>query len=124
MCIRDSYDAIDPDDVDKEKDEVPQFVFGRLDTPFSGYSKGKRVLDDALAAAEAKVAPWRLHDLRRTAVTGMANIGIQPHVIESVVNHVSGHKAGVAGIYNRSTYEPEKKAALDTWANHLEAIVS
>ena len=54
----------------------------------------------------------------------MADIGIQPHVIEAVINHVSGHKAGVAGIYNRSTYEPEKKAALDTWANHLEAIVS
>jgi hypothetical protein len=45
----------------------------------------------------------------------MADIGVQPHVIEAVLNHVSGHKAGVAGIYNRSTYATEKRAALDTW---------
>jgi hypothetical protein len=53
--------------------------------------------------------------MRRTAATGMADIGVQPHVIEAVLNHVGGHKAGVAGIYNRSTYAAEKRAALDAW---------
>jgi hypothetical protein len=52
-----------------------------------------------------------------------AGLGIQPHVIEAVLNHVSGHKAGVAGTYNRSTYAREKKAALDLWADRLVAIV-
>ena len=49
----------------------------------------------------------------------MAEIGIQPHIIEAVVNHVSGHKGGVAGVYNRATYAAEKRAALDRWAAWL-----
>jgi integrase len=49
-----------------------------------------------------RVRPLHLHDLRRTAATGMADIGVQPHIIEAVLNHQSGHKAGIAGIYNRS----------------------
>ena len=59
------------------------------------------------------MSDWTLHDLRRTAATRMADLGVQPHVIEAMLNHVSGHKAGVAGIYNRSTYAAEKRAALD-----------
>ena len=55
---------------------------------------------------------WTIHDLRRTAVTHMAEIGVQPHVIESVVNHVSGHKGGIAGIYNRAEYATEKRTGL------------
>jgi hypothetical protein len=53
----------------------------------------------------------------------MAEIGIQPHVIEAVVNHVSGHKGGVAGIYNRASYAEEKKRALQRWAEHVSGIV-
>jgi hypothetical protein len=53
----------------------------------------------------------------------MAGIGIQPHIIEAVLNHISGHKAGVAGIYNRAAYLPEKTAALTQWADHLLKIV-
>jgi integrase len=68
------------------------------------------------------VKNWTLHDLRRTVATGMADIGIQSHIIEAVLNHISGHKAGVAGVYNRSTYANEKRAALDAWANHLRVI--
>jgi hypothetical protein len=53
----------------------------------------------------------------------MAELGVQPHVIEAVLNHVSGHRAGVAGIYNRASYEREKTIALDLWADRLMAIV-
>ena len=59
--------------------------------------KAKAALDARIAAAGATVAPWRLHDLRRTVATGMAEIGISPHVVEAVLNHISGHKAGIAG---------------------------
>jgi hypothetical protein len=54
----------------------------------------------------------------------MAKIGIQPHIIEAVLNHISGHKAGVAGVYNRWTYLPEKTDALARWAEHLQAVVT
>jgi integrase len=70
------------------------------------------------------LAPWRVHDLRRTAVTMMAEIGILPHIIEAVVNHISGHKGGVAGTYNRAQYAAEKKAALERWAAHLELLTA
>jgi integrase len=90
-------------------------VFGQGEGGFSGWSKAKARLDKV-----AKLKPWRLHDLRRTVATRMADIGVQPHIIEAVLNHISGHKAGVAGIYNRSSYSGEKRAALDLWANHLK----
>jgi hypothetical protein len=57
--------------------------------------------------------PWVLHDLRRSVATHMAELGIQPHIVEAVLNHMSGHKAGVAGVYNKATYAPEKRAALE-----------
>ena len=66
---------------------------------------------------------WTPHDLRRTVATGMAAIEIHPHVIEAVLNHISGSKAGVAGIYNRHSYAKEKRDALERWANHLGTIV-
>ena len=53
----------------------------------------------------------------------MADIGVQPHIIEAVLNHASGHKRGVAGIYNRSTYSTEKRMALETWASHLTTLL-
>ena len=54
----------------------------------------------------------------------MADLGVQPHVIEAVLNHVSGHKAGVAGVYNRSTYTAEKRAALDLWGSHVQTLLA
>jgi integrase len=98
---------------------VPGYVFGG-DKPVTSFSRVK----DALDAAMPGVAPWRLHDLRRTAATGMADLGIAPHIVEAVLNHVSGAKAGVAGIYNRAAYAPEKKAALERWAAHIEGLVT
>ena len=68
--------------------------------------------------------PWRLHDLRRTCATGMAEIGIAPHIVEAVLNHISGAKGGIAGVYNRAQYATEKKAALERWAAHIEALIS
>jgi len=53
----------------------------------------------------------------------MAELGVQPHIIEAVLNHVGGHKAGVAGIYNRARYEGEMRDALKKWADHLEALI-
>lgn len=96
---------------------------------FSGWSRAKAALDARItqarkAAVRDPMETWVIHDLRRTAVTGMAGLGVLPHVVEAVVNHVSGHKAGVAGIYNRATYAPEKRQALDMWAAHIEALVA
>jgi integrase len=99
-------------------------IFGLADGPFSGWSNCKDKLDARIVKAAGKTLPhWTPHDLRRTAATQMAELGIQPHVIEAALNHVSGHKAGVAGIYNRSSYEREKAIALDLWAERLMAIV-
>jgi len=85
----------------------------------------KAALDQAITRANGgKAIPnWVHHDLRRTCATGMADIGVQPHIIEAVLNHVSGHKAGVAGIYNRAAYSAEKRDALDRWDRHVIALV-
>ena len=83
------------------------------------YLKTENVEPQPLNQSSDDVEPmpaWVLHDLRRTTVTGMAELGVQPHVIEAVVNHVSGHKAGVAGVYNRATYAVEKREALERWS--------
>jgi integrase len=93
--------------------------------PVSGFSKAKARLDHDISAAcaGASILPWRLHDLRRTAASGMAELRIAPHVIERVLNHVSGSRAGVAGVYNRFGYLPEKRQALEAWAVRIAAIV-
>jgi len=95
-------------------------LFGiRASRGFTGWAaKAERALRTA-----SKVTDWTLHDLRRTVATRMADLGVQPHIIEAVLNHVSGHKAGVAGVYNRSSYEREVKTALALWADHVRALV-
>jgi integrase len=104
------------------------YVFTISGKLLSGFSKAKVELDQSmatLARAEGRDAgAWRLHDLRRTCATGMADMGILPHVVEAVLNHVSGSKGGVAGVYNRAAYAAESKAALERWAVHVEGIVS
>jgi integrase len=99
-------------------------VFGNGHSGFSGWSKAKVSLDTRLAACSRLSASWRLHDLRRTAATGMATLGVDPHIVEAVLNHVSGTRAGVAGIYNRATYRDEKRTALTKWAGCVDGIVS
>jgi len=86
---------------------------------YTKWSEPKRALDKALG-----IAPWVIHDLRRTAATGMAEkLKVPPHIIEAVLNHTGGAKAGVAGIYNRAVYAPEKAEALRQWADHVTSIV-
>jgi integrase len=107
-------------------DAVPEregrdHLFGdRGSSGFAAWTRAKSHLDDRLGD---KVKAWTLHDLRRSTATGMADIGVQPHIIEAVLNHISGHKVGVAGIYNRSSYEREVKAALGMWADHVRTLV-
>jgi integrase len=93
-------------------------LFGAGKGAFGGWSRAKAALDTRMTAP-----PWRLHDVRRTVATRMADLGVQPHVVEAVLNHVSGHKAGVAGIYNRAAYAAEKRQALDLWGAHVVALV-
>jgi integrase len=89
-------------------------------TYVQGFGKMKYRLDEKLKFAE----PWRFHDIRRSVVTGMAEIGIQPHIIETCVNHVSGHKGGVAGIYNKAEYAEPKRDALRRWALHVDRLIA
>jgi integrase len=70
------------------------------------------------------VEPWILHDLRRTAATGMAGLKIAPHVVDRVLNHTSGTIRGVARVYNRFEYRDERKAALEAWGRKIDSITS
>jgi integrase len=70
-----------------------------------------------------EVAAFTLHDLRRSAATGMAALGIAPHVVDKILNHSTGKIAGVARIYNRFEYLPERKAALEAWGRHVESLI-
>jgi integrase len=87
---------------------------------FTPWDACKKVLDEELPDLEH----WTLHDIRRSVATGLGRIGVQPHVVEAVLNHQPGSKRGVAGIYNLNTYLLEKTAALTLWAEHLMAAVS
>jgi integrase len=86
----------------------------------SCFSDVKQMLDCEMPA---DVEPWTLHDLRRTAASGMGGLGVAPHVIEAVLNHRSGVISGIARVYNRNPYGPEKRAALVAWADRVAQIV-
>ena len=97
------------------------FVFtttGR--SAISGFGRLKERIEATLLE---NTQDWRFHDFRRTASTGMAKIGVMPHVIDAVTNHKSGVVSGVGATYNRYTYLNEKREALDQWASQLDAIV-
>lgn len=106
------------------------------DTPVSGHSRGKARLDDAIenlrerkAKGEGLPAPlddlpaWRVHDLRRTAATGMARLGHPPHVIEAVLNHSSGSRGGLVAVYQHYDHRSERQAALLDWGAHVQSLV-
>jgi integrase len=105
---------------------------GLLGTPFAGWSKAKAALDQAVLNARAgatagtkptPLVPWSVHDLRRTVATGLQRLGVRLEVTEAVLNHISGTRGGIAGVYQRHDWAAEKRAALDAWAAHLMAIV-
>jgi integrase len=93
-------------------------------THFVFREKGYQDWDRAKAALDQRlrIADWRLHDLRRTCATGMGELGVQPHHVEAVLNHVSGHRAGVAGVYQRAKYIEPMREALQRWADHIDQI--
>jgi len=85
---------------------------------FQAFAKAKRVLDRL-----SGVTGWRLHDLRRTVVSGMARLGVPPHVADKILNHQSGTISGVAAVYQRHDFLAERKEALDRWGAHVEHII-
>ena len=104
-------------------------------TPASGHSKAKSRLDALTGKLEMKraseeqrapeaIAPWRVHDLRRTAATGFQRLGIRFEVTEAVLNHVSGAKSGVAGVYQRHHWADEKRSALEAWARYVTGLIA
>jgi integrase len=102
------------------------YLFGARSTNgFNGWNAAKKALDERLAGKlKGKSAGFRLHDLRRSVATWMAEHGdIEPHIIEAVLNHQGGHKGGVAGIYNRASYSRQMKVALARWNDHIGEIV-
>ena len=100
---------------------IRQHVFGEGRRGFQGWSKSKTALDEKLKFKE----PWQLRDIRRTVITGMNELGVLPHIVEAVVNHVSGDaKRGVAGVYNKAKYAAEKRAALDLWSKRVGQMLA
>jgi integrase len=94
----------------------------------SGWSKAKRRLQDEMqrrseAAGLRAVEPWKTHDLRRTLATGLQGLGIRFEVTEAVLNHLSGSRSGVAGVYQRFQWKEEKREALDRWSAKIAALV-
>jgi integrase len=104
-------------------------------TPISGFSKAKKHLDKAItevAREEAKkrggdaveVAPWRIHDLRRTMASGTAKLGVSVAVVEKVLNHVSGTFGGIVGVYQHHDFLPERRHAFNLWADHVTNLIT
>ena len=108
-------------DLPRIGDKPDGFIFTTTGkTPVSGYSHAKAAIDRAVSA---EVAPWALHDLRRTVATNLQKLGVRLEVTEAVLNHVSGSRAGIVGIYQRHNWKDEKRAALTAWAARVAAIV-
>jgi hypothetical protein len=107
---------------------------GLLGSPFAGWSKAKTALDKSIMEARAKAAaeagtipstlmPWSVHDLRRTVATGLQRLGVRLEVTEAALYHISGSRAGIAGVYQRHDWASEKRAALDAWAAQVQAAI-
>ena len=95
------------------------YLFGaRSRDGFTKWDLSKQQLDERCG-----VTDFRIHDVRRSVATGMANIGVQLHIIEQILNHQSGHKAGPAGVYIRSNYERETRMALALWEDHIRTLL-
>jgi integrase len=119
----------------------PYAFSSRGDRPFSNIAGSKARLDALIAhdRAEARLGrqlepeeqpdpddalpSWRLHDLRRTVATGMQRLGVRLEVIEAVLGHVSGSRAGIVGVYQRHRYVEEAREALAAWGAHVRRLL-
>jgi integrase len=95
------------------------YLFGTRANGFVRWSGGKKEIDE-----RSGVQNWTTHDLRRTTATRLGDLGVQPHVVEQILNHQSGHKGGIAGVYNQSTYQREVLAALALWEDHIRTLIT
>lgn len=118
----------------------PFVLTARGDKRFTNISYSKAALDRAIATARAKSAgikrpseeelaafalpAWRLHDLRRTVATALQRLGVRVEVVESILGHVSGTRAGIVGVYQRHRFDAEAREALATWAAHLQRLLA
>jgi integrase len=101
-------------------DRTGPYVFPQLGgKPFQEFSRAKRRLDQLSGVAE-----WRLHDLRRTCVSGMARLSVAPHVADKILNHQAGTISGVAAVYQRHDFLAERRAALDLWGAHVDQVLT
>jgi integrase len=104
----------------KRPDRRGALVFSLLGTkPFRNFGRAKRLFDQ-----RSGVTGWRLHDLRRTCVSGMARLGVAPHVADRILNHQSGTISGVAAVYQRHEFLAERREALERWGAHVARIVA
>jgi integrase len=131
---RDLVRALLPDHENKRGVNGGLLLPGAVGTPFAGWSKAKRALDKAIrdtrakgaaitGTSSARLVPWNVHDLRRTVATGLQRLGVRLEVTEAVLNHISGSRGGIAGVYQRHDWAAEKRVALDAWAAHAASIV-
>jgi integrase len=104
---------------DAKRYQGNRLVFPGRDGAFNGWARAKARLDKI-----SGVSGWRLHDLRRSVATNLQKLGVRLEVTESVLNHISGSRSGIVGIYQRHDWADEKKAALAAWAGRVEAIVT
>ncbi len=118
-----------------ERRDQRDLLFGEGDGPFSGWSKSKDRLDERIAKARLKAAQdagltprampaWRVHDLRRSAATGMARLGIGIPTIERALNHISGTFGGIVAVYQRHDYAKEMRDAFDAWSAHVSTLTA
>jgi hypothetical protein len=99
--------------------------------PYSNFGWAKANLARLILEARRKgdpeakgMAPWRLHDFRRTGATGLQQLGFRLEVIEATLGHTAGPRAGVVGVYQRHRFAAEVRQALDAWGRHVETVVS
>ena len=104
--------------------ERPSVDGRRLRRRFAKATENSRAKDAPTArTTAASLVPWSLHDLRRTVATGLQRLGVRLEVTEAVLNHISGSRGGIAGVYQRHDWAVEKRAALDAWAEHVTAVI-
>jgi integrase len=132
---RDILKTMPESEIDDQRERHGLVLPGAIGTPFAGWSKAKKALDNAITKARASsrgedrhkaalLIPWNVHDLRRTVATGLQRLGVRLEVTEAVLNHISGSRGGIAGVYQRHDWGAEKRAALDAWAAHGISLVN